>query len=68
MTISSLVANGGPAIELLEEPAVDTVESEDDEGCVGWPRRAGFICGMLCGFGADVDLFSERNWGVLEKA
>jgi hypothetical protein len=29
----------GLAEERLEEPDVDTVESEEDDGWVGWPRR-----------------------------
>lgn len=37
---SSLVVPDGPADERLEEPEVDTVESDEEEGCEGWPRRA----------------------------
>jgi hypothetical protein len=69
---SSLAAADGPAKERLDDPEVDTVESEDDEGCEGWPRRVwlagvGSCCWTTWGEGA-VGLFSWRNWGVLLKA
>lgn len=37
MSMSSLEAC---ASERLDEPDVDTVESDEEEGWVGWPRRA----------------------------
>lgn len=40
MSLSSFDTSGGPARERLEDPDVDTVESEEDEGCEGWPSRA----------------------------
>lgn len=63
------------ARERLDEPDVDTVESEEEEGWVGWPRRACWRggCGCCCcwgdwGFGDDTERVSCRSWGVLEKA
>jgi hypothetical protein len=60
------------ASERFEEPEVDTVESEEEDGCDGWPRRVWLTwlgsCCSACGFGAETDLFSCRNCGVLEKA
>lgn len=40
MSLSSLDTSGGPVDERLEDPDVDTVESEEEEGCEGWPSRA----------------------------
>jgi protein-L-isoaspartate O-methyltransferase len=37
MSLSSFEAC---ARERLEEPEVDTVESEEEDGWVGWPKRA----------------------------
>jgi hypothetical protein len=61
------------ASERLEEPDVDTVESEEEEGWLGWPRRAccrAGCCGCAAwGFGDETErLLSWRSCGVLEKA
>lgn len=62
----------GFATERLEEPEVETVESEEDEGWEGCPRRAWFTwLGACCetwGCGDETDLFSWRSGGVVEKA
>jgi hypothetical protein len=72
MSLSSLETLGGPARERLDEPDVETVESEEEEGGEGWPRRGCFTwvgsCCRAWGLGADTDLLSCRSWGVLEKA
>lgn len=69
---SSLALNDGATSERFDEPEVDTVESEDEDGWVGWPRRAEFTacvcCERGCWCGADDDRESCRSWGVLEKA
>ena len=64
---SSRAAKGGIASDRLEEPEVETVESDDDEACVGWPDRGGFA-DWTCWCWVDADLVSWRNCGVLEKA
>lgn len=46
---SSRAVNEGAASERLDEPDVDTVESEDEDAWVGWPRRAGFAACSCCG-------------------
>jgi hypothetical protein len=48
MSLSSLVPAGGPAEERLEEPDVDTVESDEEEGWLGWPSRAWAAWGGSC--------------------
>jgi hypothetical protein len=62
----------GLATDRLEEPDVETVESEEDEGWEGCPRRAWLTelgaCCWAWGSGADTDLFSWRSPGVLENA
>ena len=40
MSLSSFVAREGPAIERLDEPDVETVESDEEEGWEGCPLRA----------------------------
>lgn len=70
---SSRAEKEGAASERLEEPEVDTVESDDEDACVGWPRRGEVVAGACCCCRvgvcwAEVDLFSWRSWGVLEKA
>lgn len=40
-SLSSFESGGWPADERLEDPEVDTVESDEEEGCEGWPSRAG---------------------------
>lgn len=71
-SLSSLEGNAGATSERLDEPEVDTVESDEDEGCEGWPSRGGLAggpkCWGVCWFGADEDLLSCRSCGVLEKA
>lgn len=70
-SLSSLAENEGATSERFDEPDVDTVESDDEDGCEGWPNRAvfaGWASCSACWFGADVDLFSCRSCGVLEKA
>lgn len=67
--VSSLAAKAGVARERFEEPEVDTVESEEEEGCEGWPNLEGFAGCVSCwAFGADEERFSWRSCGVLEKA
>lgn len=55
---SSLAANVGVTKERFEEPEVDTVESDEEEGCEGWPSLDGLAGWVDCWFGADDDLFS----------
>jgi hypothetical protein len=69
--LSSFAGNDGAASERFDEPDVDTVESDDEDGYVGWPSRVAFVdwaCSRVCWLGADEDRFSCRSWGVLEKA
>lgn len=66
-SLSSLALSGAPANERLDEPDVDTVESEEDEGWDGCPSLAWVTLGKSV-FGAETDLFSCRSWGVLLKA
>lgn len=61
ITLSSFDANCAAAIERLDEPDVDTVESDEDDGCEGCPRRAGFNCCSVRELGADVDELSCRS-------
>lgn len=42
--LSSFEANWGPINERLDEPDVDVVESEEDDGCDGWPSLAPDKC------------------------
>jgi hypothetical protein len=62
---SSRAANDGAASERLEEPEVETVESDDEDGWVGWPKRVGFAacccCGRPCCCCADIDRVSCRS-------
>lgn len=56
VSASSLVAKNGVASERLEDPDVDTVESDEDETLVGWPSLcvdAGTAAGGGCWFGAE---------------
>ncbi len=64
---SSLGTNEGPIRERFDDPEVETVESDEDDGCDGWPSRpwVGDCCGT---FDAEADLFSTRNEGVALKA
>jgi hypothetical protein len=67
MSPSSLEALGGPASERLEEPDVETVESDEEDGWVGWPRRPCFTwVGSCCvawfwGIGADSPLCLRQH-------
>lgn len=54
------------AVERLDEPEVDALDSEDDDACVGCVTLGAFCNMCICG--ADVDLLSWRNCGVLWKA
>jgi hypothetical protein len=69
MSLSSFEAC---ASERLEEPEVDTVESEEEDGWDGWPKRAccrlGSCCWAAWDVGDDTERLSCRSWGVLEKA
>lgn len=56
--VSSLAANVGVAKERFEEPEVETVESDEEEGCEGWPNLDGLAGCVSCWVGADDDLFS----------
>jgi len=61
------MVSGGPADERLDDPDVETVESDDEEGWDGWPSRA-WCWGSSWLLGAETERLSWRNWGVLLKA
>jgi hypothetical protein len=71
-SLSSLVPIGGPADERLDDPEVDTVESDEEEGCDGWPSRVWLTwlgsCCRTWGAGVETDRVSWRSWGVVLKA
>lgn len=42
VSTSSLIVKDGATSEALDEPEVETVESDDDDGCDGCPSRTAF--------------------------
>jgi hypothetical protein len=61
------------ATDRFDEPEVDTVESDEDDGWEGCPSRAWFMwlgscCWAPCGSGADTDLLPCCSPGVVWKA
>lgn len=55
---SPLATSDGPADERFDEPDVETVESEDEEGWDGWPSRAWCSIWLL---GAETERLSWRS-------
>jgi hypothetical protein len=68
MALSSLEVGCGLVNDRLEDPDVETVESDEEDGWLGWPSFDVGSCCSAWGLGADVDLFSWRSCGVLENA
>lgn len=62
---SSLACASGPTIDRLDDPEVEAVESDDDEGAAAWPSltedTGTTACCSVCVLGADIDLLSCRS-------